>query len=201
MAIERKPHRLTEEHKANISTGTKAALASPEVKTRLSLTQLRIWEQNPQRRQEQALTQIRLWQDPKHREKMIKSRIGVRLSKEHKKSISIALSGKPSPLRGCTISEEHKAKISIAKKKRDSLKKQEQQIQKSPTIQEEGVAEENIDLNLWRSAIEENLIGTILNQNLLTKEEIGRIKMSLEAGRKPPEKLMDKFSIAVARTA
>ena len=60
---------------------------------------------------------------------------------------------------------------------------------------------QKIDLNLWRAAIEENLIGPILNQNLLTKEEINEIKRYLEGGEKPPEELMDKFSIAVARTA
>lgn len=60
---------------------------------------------------------------------------------------------------------------------------------------------QKIDLNLWKSAIEENLIGRILNQNYLTKEEIDEIKGYLEGGKSPPETLMEKFSIAVARTA
>jgi hypothetical protein len=60
---------------------------------------------------------------------------------------------------------------------------------------------QRVDSNLWKSAIEENLIGPILNQNLLTKEEIDRIKGYLEGGKEPPEALMNKFSIAVAKVA
>lgn len=201
MAVERQQRRLTEKHRSNISSGTRKVLSTPQMSERLSQIQQRIWDESPQRKQEQSLTQTLLWQDPNHRRKMIESRTGIRLSKKHRKNISAALSGRVSPLRGRTMSDEHREKISLAKRKRDELKKQEKQNQPPFPPSEEEIIEENVDLNLWKSAIEENLIGPILNQNLLTKEEIDKIKRDLEAGIEPPETLMDKFSIAVARTA
>lgn len=175
-ALELPKRHLSEATKAKISMAKKGKKLSDEARKNISIGQIGL-KKSKETRRKMSLSMKKRWADPD---------IGERL-------------------RNKTLTDEHKNKIRIGVKrahlqKRESVKElEEKEIFDSKT--EENKETEEINLSLWRSAIEENLIGPILNQNLLTKEEIDEIKRYLEGGEKPPEELMDKFSIAVARTA
>lgn len=202
MTKERQSRRLTEEHKTNISISTTAALASPEMRARLSLTQSRIWTENPQRRNEQSRIQRELWSDPRHRRRMSGAHIGNSNTEETRDKIKKALKGKPSPLRGREMPKEHRAKIGDAQRKNWENPEYRENRQKTREARKNGITQvDEIDTSLWEAAIEENLIDSIIKQNLMTQDEIDKIRRYNENGKKPPEKLMDKFSIAIARVA
>jgi hypothetical protein len=174
--LEAPKRHLSEATKAKISMAKKGRTLSDEARRNIAIGHLGLKESKKTRRKISRSMKKR-WADPD---------IGAKL-------------------RNKTLTDEHKNKIRIGVikaniQKREAAKELEERKKINSKIEEE-VAEEDVDLNLWKSAIEENLIGPILNQNLLTKEEIDRIKVLMEAGEKPPEELMDKFSIAVARIA